>query len=78
MVASKKESAEKITGKMGIIVIVQKYPQTVDVFFKHGMHCLGCAAAHFENLEQAAEVHGLDLKALLKDLNDAAKKPAKE
>ena len=31
---------------------------------------LGCAAAHFENLEEACSVHGIDADALCKDLND--------
>ncbi|GFR35208.1 DUF1858 domain-containing protein [Thermobrachium celere] len=63
-----------ITKDMGIIEIVNKYPETADVFFKYGMHCLGCMAARFETLEQGALAHGIDLEAMLKDLNDAIKK----
>jgi hybrid cluster-associated redox disulfide protein len=37
-----------------------------------GMGCLGCAAAHFENIEQGAVVHGIDVPALLEALNKAA------
>ena len=35
-----------------------------------GMHCLGCVAAHTENLEQACEVHGIDADTLVKQIND--------
>lgn len=42
-----------ITKDMSILEVVQKYPDTVDVFVNAGMGCLGCAAAHFENIEQA-------------------------
>ena len=43
-----------ITKDMSILEVVQKYPDTVDVFVNAGMGCLGCAAAHFENIEQGA------------------------
>ena len=65
-----------ITKDMAIGEIVQKYPQTVRVFLKHGLMCVGCAAARFENLEQGAVAHGINIEALLKDLNAVAE-PAK-
>ena len=64
---------EKITKEMGIQDIVEKYPETVEVFFKHGLHCLGCAAARFETLEQGAGAHGIDVDKMVKDLNKAVK-----
>ena len=60
-----------ITKDMSILEVVQKYPDTVDVFVNSGMGCLGCAAAHFENIEQGAAAHGIDFDALIKNLNDA-------
>ena len=62
-----------ITKEMSITDIVEQYPQTVDVFQRYGMHCFGWMAARFENLEQGALAHGLDVDALIKDLNDAVK-----
>lgn len=58
-----------ITKDMSILEVVQKYPDTVDVFVNAGMGCLGCAAAHFENIEQGAMAHGIDVDQLVKDLN---------
>ena len=60
-----------ITKEMSIAEIVQKYPDTVRVFLNHGLMCIGCAAARFENLEQGATAHGLNVEALVKDLNAA-------
>ena len=51
--------------------VVEKYPQTAEVFFKHGLHCLGCMAAMFENIEQGALAHGINVDDLIKDLNKA-------
>ena len=58
-----------ITKDMSILEVVQKYPDTVDVFVNAGMGCLGCAAAPFENIEQGAMAHGIDVDQLVKDLN---------
>jgi hybrid cluster-associated redox disulfide protein len=58
-----------ITKKMSISEVVSKHPQTVSVFMEHGMSCLGCAAARFENIEQGALAHGIDVEKLLTDLN---------
>lgn len=60
-----------ITKEMSIVDVVQKYPQTVQVFRSYGMGCLGCAAARFENIEQGAAAHGIDTNALIADLNKA-------
>ena len=59
----------KVTKDMGILDIVQQYPQAVEVFQKYGMGCLGCAAARFENLEAGARVHGFDPDQMCDDIN---------
>lgn len=58
-----------ITKEMSIGTIVQNHPQTVRVFLNHGLMCVGCAVARFETLEQGAIAHGIDVDALVKDLN---------
>ena len=59
-----------ITKDMSIIEVVQKYPDTAMVFMYAGMGCLGCAAAHFENIEQGCMAHGIDPDALVEALNE--------
>jgi len=66
--------AEKITKEMSIGEVIQKYPGTFTVFQKHGLHCIGCAIAHFENIEQGCSAHGIDADKLVKDLNTAISK----
>jgi len=60
-----------ITKDMSIIEVVQLYPVTIEIFRKYGMGCFGCAAARFENIEQGAAAHGIDIDALVADLNKA-------
>ena len=59
-----------ITKDMSIIEVVQQYPDTAMVFMYAGMGCLGCAAARFENIEQGALAHGIDVDALIDALNE--------
>lgn len=59
-----------ITRDMSIMEVVQKYPDTAMVFMYAGMGCLGCAAARFENIEQGAAAHGIDIDALIDALNE--------
>lgn len=67
-----------ITKEMPIGEIVQNHPDTVQVFLRHGLMCFGCAIARFESLEQGALAHGIDLDALLQDLNAVAPEEAQE
>ena len=60
-----------ITKDMTIGDVVQNYPQTIEVFLKHGLMCFGCAIARFENVEQGAMAHGINVEALVTDLNTA-------
>ena len=61
----------KISKDMGIIDVIQSYPETIEVFQKYGFGCIGCAAARFENLEAGAKVHGIDVNKMVEDLNAA-------
>ncbi|MEF9864248.1 MAG: DUF1858 domain-containing protein [Christensenellaceae bacterium] len=61
---------KKVTKEMNIMDIIQVDEGCAEIFMEAGMGCLGCAAAHFENLEQACGVHGIDADALEIKLNE--------
>ena len=63
------EKEQKITGKTIIADILKIKPEAGAILMSRGMHCLGCSIATGETLEQAAEIHGIPLDELLKDLN---------
>jgi hybrid cluster-associated redox disulfide protein len=65
---------EKITENMTIREVIDKYPETIAVFSKYNIGCIGCIAASFEKIKDIAVVHGTDVKAFVKDLNDAIEK----
>lgn len=59
---------------MSITEVVERYPETAEIFMNAGMHCFGCMAARFENIEQGALAHGIDPDKLVEELNNAIKK----
>lgn len=69
---------KKITGKESIMDVVNAHPETAEIFINHGMHCLGCAAASFENIEEGCIAHGIDAQGLIDDLNKIISKKIKK
>jgi hybrid cluster-associated redox disulfide protein len=61
----------KITADMPIGDVVRNYPETIKIFLQHGLMCVGCAVARFENIRDGATAHGIDVDALIRDLNQA-------
>ena len=59
-----------INGKMSISEILTRYPGAIKVFEDLGLGCAGCEAALFENIEQGAQVHGVDIDRLLAGLKE--------
>ena len=65
---------DKITEEMTIREVIDKYPETMPVFFNHNIGCVGCPSSSFEKIKDIAMVHGTDVKAFVRDLNAAIKK----
>lgn len=49
--------------------IIENAPEKAEILLEAGMHCLGCPASQGESLEEACQVHGIDVEELLKKLN---------
>lgn len=49
--------------------LLEKAPEKAEILMEAGMHCLGCPASQAETLEEACEVHGIDVNELLEELN---------
>lgn len=58
-----------VTKTMIIGDVLDKYPQTAELFLEMGMHCLGCPAARGETIEEACQVHSADADALIEKIN---------
>ncbi len=62
---------DRVTAEMTVEEILNKWPDTVPVFMRHRMACVGCDLAGFETLAEAMDIYGLDLDAFLDELQHA-------
>ena len=69
---------DKITKDMTIMDVVNKYPQSIKVFFEHGLFCIGCNVAYRETVEQGAAAHGINADDLMVKLNQALPEEAEK
>ena len=59
----------EVTKETVISEIMMNAPDCVPLFQQIGMHCMGCALATGENVEEACNAHGVDVDAFLQKLN---------
>jgi hybrid cluster-associated redox disulfide protein len=57
------------TKEMLIQQVIELDEGTAEILMSSGMHCLGCAMAHGESIEQACAVHGIDVDELIGEIN---------
>ena len=60
----------QITKDMTIGEIIRIDQGVIPILMEAGMHCIGCPSAQGETLEEAAMVHGRDIDALMKAINE--------
>ncbi|MDK2562475.1 DUF1858 domain-containing protein [Romboutsia sedimentorum] len=58
-----------ITKDTIIADIIKMKPDAPQILMSFGMGCIGCPSAQMEKLEQACEIHGLNLEEVLAKLN---------
>jgi hybrid cluster-associated redox disulfide protein len=51
--------------------VIDRYPQTITVFARHGLQCVGCYIAPFHTIADSAREHTVPLEILIADLNRA-------
>lgn len=49
--------------------ILEKAPEKAEILLELGMHCLECPVSQMETLEEACEVHGIDVNDVVDKLN---------
>ena len=60
----------EITRETLISEVVENGPQAMPAFQAIGMHCMGCALASAESVEEACSVHGVDPDDFIADLKE--------
>lgn len=59
----------KVSHEMTIMEVLKLDPGLAPIFMKHGLHCLGCPGATMESINDAGQVHGIDVDVLVNELN---------
>ncbi len=59
-----------------IAVLLARWPQTIPVFLKRHMACVGCHMSAFETVADAAQIYGFHPDGLLAELRAAVSQPA--
>jgi hybrid cluster-associated redox disulfide protein len=60
--------AKTITPKSSVASIMDQWPETVPIFLRYNMACVGCGMAKFESLEDAAWIYGIAPEEILREV----------
>ena len=58
----------QLTADLTVTEVMDRWPQTIPVFFRYRMACVGCPIASFETLAEVAAIYGLDLDCFVSKL----------
>ena len=50
--------------------LLEVAPEKAEILLNVGMHCIGCPASQMETIEEACDVHGIDVEDVLEKLNE--------
>lgn len=58
----------KLEANLIVADVLACWPQTIPVFMRHRMACVGCPIAPFETLAEVAAIYELDMNCFLNEL----------
>ena len=61
----------RIDKETSVADLLREFPQTIPVFLKHQMACVGCSMSAFETVQSAACVYGIAPDGFLRELEQA-------
>jgi len=57
-----------LSAELTVASVLARWPQTIPIFLRHRMACVGCPIAPFETLTDVTAIYGLDLSRFLEEL----------
>lgn len=66
-----KAERQAITADSVVQEVVEQHPQTIPVFARHGLGCVGCYISPYHTLADSAREYAAELEPLLGELNQA-------
>ena len=71
-----KKSKFTVTKQMTFAQLLTKKPETMNILFENGLHCIGCHMSAYETIEQGCLAHGM-LDKEIDELVEKLNKPLK-
>ncbi len=68
----------KLSIDSNILEVIKRYPHAVEIFIKYGLPCVGCAAARFEKISDAAAEFGIDGESIINEIKKSTEKGKNE
>lgn len=59
---------QPLEADLTVAEVLARWPQTIPVFIRHRMACVGCTIAPFETLIEVADIYQLELDSFLQEL----------
>jgi hybrid cluster-associated redox disulfide protein len=72
-----KKNKFEVKKNMTFAQILTKKPESMNILFENGLHCIGCHMSAYETIEQGCLAHGMSNKQideLIKELNKTTEK----
>ncbi|MDF2614878.1 MAG: hypothetical protein K0S71_2664 [Clostridia bacterium] len=60
----------KLSNDITIGEIIRNYPNAVKTLGSFGMGCVGCPSAQAETLEEACQVHGINVEDVMRAIRE--------
>lgn len=61
----------EITPDLMVAELLERWPETIPVFIRHKLSCVGCAMAPFDSLSDVAKIYDLGCERFLNELRSA-------
>jgi hybrid cluster-associated redox disulfide protein len=63
------QSVQPITADWLVKDVITRHPQTITVFGRHRVQCVGCYISSFHTIADTAREYAVNIEPLLSDLN---------
>jgi hybrid cluster-associated redox disulfide protein len=68
---STRSTSRPITADSLVQEVIERHPQTILVFVRHRLQCVGCDISPFHTIADSAREHAVTIEPLLGELNQA-------
>ncbi len=68
---NRNQHGDQVTANCLVQEVVERHPQTIAIFVRHRLQCVGCLIAPYHTIADSAREYALPLELLLNDFNRA-------